>query len=126
PLSDLVGFYHEANATYGVARNYLAAIHAVETKFGRVRSDSVAGAKGPMQFIPSTWKIYGHGGDIHDPHDAILAAADLLHHNGAPRNYARALRAYNPSGLYVDAVSRYAKQIARDPYALYFLYCWLP
>src|SRR5262249_2161148 len=31
PLSDLVGFYHEANATYGVAWNYLAAIHAVET-----------------------------------------------------------------------------------------------
>jgi hypothetical protein len=126
PLSDLVSFYREAQARYGVGWNYLAAIHLVETKFGRVRSDSVAGAKGPMQFIPSTWRIYGHGGDIHDPHDAILAAANLLHANGAPASYARALRSYNDSGLYVDAVTRYAREIAADPYGLYFLYCWLP
>jgi membrane-bound lytic murein transglycosylase B len=91
-----------------------------------VKSDSVAGAKGPMQFIPSTWRIYGHGGDIHDPHDAILAAANLLHANGAPASYARALRSYNDSGLYVDAVTRYAREIAANPYGLYYLYCWLP
>jgi hypothetical protein len=126
PLSDLVSFYREAQARYGVGWNYLAAIHLVETKFGRVKSDSVAGAKGPMQFIPSTWRIYGHGGDIHDPHDAILAAANLLHANGAPASYARALRSYNDSGLYVDAVTRYAREIAANPYGLYYLYCWLP
>jgi membrane-bound lytic murein transglycosylase B len=79
-----------------------------------------------MQFIPSTWMIYGRGGDIQDPHDAILAAARLLRANGAPRRYGPALRAYNNSGLYVDAVSHYAKLIARDPYALYFLYAWEP
>ena len=84
PLSDLVSFYREAQARYGVGWNYLAAIHLVETKFGRVKSNSVAGAQGPMQFIPSTWQIYGNGGDIQDPHDAILAAANLLHNNGAP------------------------------------------
>ena len=78
-----------------------------------------------MQFLPSTWQIYGHG-DIHDDHDAILAAANLLHHAGAPGNYARALLAYNPSRLYVDAVQRYARLIKRDAYALYFLYCWEP
>ncbi len=126
PLSDLIGFYREANERYGVAWNYLAAINLVETKFGRVKSDSVAGAKGPMQFIPSTWRIYGRGGDIHDPHDAILAAANLLHHNGAPPQYARALRSYNDSGLYVDAVTRYAREIAANPYGLYYLYSWLP
>lgn len=126
PLSDLVAFYHEANRRYGVAWNYLAAIHLVETKFGRVKSDSVAGAKGPMQFIPSTWRIYGNGGDIHDPHDAILAAANLLHHNGAPPRYGPALRAYNDSGLYVDAVTRYAREIAANPDGLYYLYCWQP
>ena len=126
PLSDLVGFYREANKRYGVGWNYLAAIHFVETKFGRVKSDSVAGAKGPMQFIPSTWQIYGNGGDIHDPHDAILGAANLLHHNGAPPQYARALRAYNDSSLYVDAVTLYAREIAANPYGLYYLYCWLP
>jgi membrane-bound lytic murein transglycosylase B len=126
PLSDLVAFYREAQARYGVGWNYLAAIHLVETKFSRVKSDSVAGAKGPMQFIPSTWQIYGNGGDIHDPHDAILAAANLLHANGAPPGYARALRSYNDSGLYVDAVTRYAREIAANPYGVYYLYCWQP
>jgi transglycosylase-like protein with SLT domain len=126
PLSDLVSFYREAQARYGVGWNYLAAIHLVETKFGRVKSNSVAGAQGPMQFIPSTWRIYGNGGDIQDPHDAILAAANLLRANGAPPQYARALRAYNDSGLYVDAVTRYAREIAANPYGLYYLYCWRP
>ena len=126
PLSDLVSFYREAQARYGVGWNYLAAIHLVETKFGRVKSNSVAGAQGPMQFIPSTWRIYGNGGDIQDPHDAILAAANLLHNNGAPPRYGPALRAYNDSGLYVDAVTRYAREIAANPYGLYYLYCWRP
>ncbi len=79
-----------------------------------------------MQFIPSTWKIYGRGGDVQDPADAIPAAARLLRDHGAPGNYRRALYHYNPSGLYVDAVSRYAKEIARDPDAIHFLYCWGP
>lgn len=126
PLADLLSHYDAAQLRYGVGRHYLAAIHLVETKFGRVKSNSVAGAKGPMQFIPATWRIYGRGGNIQDPHDAILAAANLLRHNGAPRSYGRALHAYNPSRLYVDAVSRYARVIARDPDALYFLYCWGP
>ena len=126
PLADLVSFYDEAERRFGIDSGYLAAIHLVETKFGRVVSNSVAGAQGPMQFIPSTWAIYGHGGNIRDPHDAILAAARLLRANGAPGRYGPALRAYNPSGLYVDAVSRYAREIDKDPYALYFLYCWEP
>jgi soluble lytic murein transglycosylase-like protein len=125
PLSELFSHYDEAKRL-GIDRHYLAAIHLVETKFGRVKSNSTAGAKGPMQFIPSTWKIYGRGGNIQDPHDAILAAARLLRANGAPGNYARALHAYNPSGLYVFAVSTFAKVIAQDPYAIYFLYCWGP
>jgi membrane-bound lytic murein transglycosylase B len=125
-LADLESFYSEAYDRYGVGIQYLVAIHLVETKFGRVKSDSVAGAKGPMQFIPSTWRTYGNGGDIHDPHDAILAAANLLHHNGAPPRYSMALRAYNPSGLYVDAVTHYARAIVHDPYAIYILYCWKP
>ena len=126
PLSDLVGFYGEAERRLGIGANYLAAIHLVETKFGRVVNNSVAGAQGPMQFIPSTWRIYGHGGNIRDPHDAILAAARLLRANGAPRRYGPALRAYNPSGLYVAAVTQYARLIDRDPYALYYLYTWEP
>jgi membrane-bound lytic murein transglycosylase B len=126
PLSELFSHYDEAKQGQGIHRHYLAAIHLVETKFGRVKSNSTAGAQGPMQFIPSTWKIYGQGGDIQDPHDAILAAARLLRDNGAPGNYARALYAYNPSKLYVFSVGVYAKVIASDPYAIYFLYCWGP
>ena len=126
PLASLVGHYEKAERIYGIHSYYLAAINLVETKFGRVKSTSTAGAKGPMQFIPSTWRIYGNGGNIRDPHDAILGASRLLKDRGAPGSYARALYAYNPSSLYVGAVSRYAKVIARDPYALAFLYCWGP
>jgi membrane-bound lytic murein transglycosylase B len=126
PLSELFSHYGDAKRGHGIHRHYLAAIHLVETKFGRVKSNSTAGAQGPMQFIPSTWKIYGRGGNIRDPHDAILAAARLLRDNGAPGSYARALYAYNPSKLYVFSVGAYAKVIASDPYAIYFLYCWGP
>ena len=126
PLAELIGHYRKAKRHHRIAPHYLAAINLVETKFGRVKSRSVAGARGPMQFIPSTWRIYGRGGNIHDPHDAILAAARLLRANGAPRRYGRALYAYNPSKLYVVAVHRYAKLIARDPHAVYVLYCWGP
>jgi soluble lytic murein transglycosylase-like protein len=126
PLSDLVGFYDEAERRIGIGSQYLAAIHLVETKFGRVVNNSVAGAQGPMQFIPSTWKIYGRGGNIRDPHDSILAAARLLRANGAPASYGPAIHAYNPSGLYVKAVTKYAQVIGADPYGLYFLYAWEP
>jgi hypothetical protein len=36
-----------------------------------------AGAQGPMQFMPATWAIYGHG-SIHRPRNAILAAGRFL------------------------------------------------
>ncbi|MCK2216489.1 lytic transglycosylase domain-containing protein [Actinomadura sp. ATCC 31491] len=95
-----------------------------ETKFGRVRSDSHAGAQGPMQFMPATWRAYGMGGDIQDPRDAVMAAANYLRATGAPRDYRRALRAYNPSQAYVDAVLLHARQIERDPRAYYAYYNW--
>jgi hypothetical protein len=126
PLSELSGHYAGAESASGIDPGYLPAIHFVETKFGKVRSNSVAGAKGPMQFIPSTWKIYGRAGNIKDPADAIPAAARLLRANGAPRDYKRALYSYNPSSLYVQAVRRYARVIARDAYGLALLYCWEP
>jgi membrane-bound lytic murein transglycosylase B len=75
-----------------------------------------------MQFIPSTWRRYGLGGNVHDPHDAILGAANYLHANGAPGNYRRALFRYNPSSFYVDAVLRYAGRIRSDPSAYYVFY----
>ena len=90
----------------------LAAVNLVETDFNRLRNSSSSGAQGPMQFLPSTWRRYGLGGDIHDPHDAILGAANYLRRSGAPGNYRRALFAYNPSSLYVDAVLRYTRRMA--------------
>jgi membrane-bound lytic murein transglycosylase B len=89
----------------------------VETDFGRVAGRSTAGAQGPMQFLPATWAIYGRG-SIHRPKDAILAAGHLLAAQGAARNIAAALHAYNPSSRYVDAVLRYARRLRHEPGAL--------
>ncbi len=102
----------------------LAAINYVESKFGRVRSNSSAGAQGPMQFIPSTWAAYGMGGDVHDPHDAILGAANYLSASGAPGNYRNAVYNYNHSWAYVDAVLIYAKQMRGDMRSYYEYYNW--
>ncbi|OWY58821.1 hypothetical protein B7486_77915, partial [cyanobacterium TDX16] len=55
PADELLGHYQEAEDEFGVEWEYLAAINLVETGMGRIRGDSSAGAKGPMQFIPSTW-----------------------------------------------------------------------
>jgi membrane-bound lytic murein transglycosylase B len=102
----------------------LAAVNFVETGFNKLRNDSIAGARGPMQFMPSTWREYGLGGDIHDPHDAIIAAANFLHAAGAPASYTRALYHYNPSSLYVDAVMRYARRMGASRRAFLSYYSW--
>lgn len=124
PAGRLLSFYRQAQRRFGVAWNVLASVNFVETDFNRIRSSSSAGAQGPMQFMPSSWREYGLGGDLHDPHDAILGAANYLHRSGAPRSYHQALYAYNPSPLYVNAVLRYARRIAEDRRAFYGYYAW--
>jgi len=118
----LLGYYREAQRRFHVRWEVLAAVNFVESAFNKLRNRSTAGAQGPMQFLPSTWRRYGLGGDVHDPHDAILGAANYLHAAGAPRSYRRALFAYNPSTLYVDAVLRYARRIERDRLAYFDYY----
>jgi membrane-bound lytic murein transglycosylase B len=113
PAAELIRYYREAQRRTGVPWAYLAAIHLVETRMGRIRGTSTAGALGPMQFLPTTWALYGAGGDINDPRDAILAAARLLRANGAPGKMAQALWHYNPSDNYVRAVSEQARTIQR-------------
>jgi membrane-bound lytic murein transglycosylase B len=124
PAGILLGYYRRAQRRFGVAWQVLAGVNFVESAFGRLRNSSVSGAQGPMQFIPATWRAYGLGGDVHEPRDAILAAANYLHARGAPGNYRRALFAYNPSGLYVDAVLRYARHIRLDARNYYAFYSW--
>jgi soluble lytic murein transglycosylase-like protein len=124
PAGTLLDYLRQAGHRFGVSWQVLAAVMHVESKFGRVKSSSSAGAQGPMQFLPSTWQAYGLGGDIHDPRDAVLGAANYLHASGAPRDYGRALYAYNPDRRYVDAVLRHARQIRRDPHAYYAYYNW--
>ena len=84
PAADLRTAYARAQQRFGVHWSVLAAVNFVESAFGRVRSASESGARGPMQFMPATWRAYGLGGDIDDPGDAILAAANYLHASGAP------------------------------------------
>ena len=124
PPGVLLRSFREAERRFGVKWQVLASVMFVESKFGRTRSASGAGAQGPMQFLPQTWATYGMGGNIQDPHDAILGAANYLHTSGAPGHIGRALHAYNPSTSYVDAVLRYARLIRADRAFFYELYNW--
>jgi hypothetical protein len=124
PAPELLSYYREAQRRFNVAWNVLAAVNFVETKFGKLRSASAAGAQGPMQFMPTTWRRYGLGGNVQDAHDAILGAANYLHASGAPHDLRNALHHYNPSTAYVDAVLRYARRIGAERTMFYALYCW--
>lgn len=57
PPAELLAEYRSAEAATGAPWEYLATIHFVVTRMGRIRGNSVAGAQGPMQFIPTTWDI---------------------------------------------------------------------
>lgn len=79
-------------------------------------------AKGPMQFISETWRLYGVDADndgIADPDnidDAALSAAGYLCWRGkdlaTPRGWINALKAYNNSGVYARAVRDWATAYA--------------
>lgn len=120
----LLGYYRLAQRRYDVPWQVLAAVNFVESRFGRLTGPSVAGALGPMQFLPSTWDAYGGGGNVMDPHDAILGAANYLAASGAPERMGAALFAYNRSDAYVDAIRLYAREIARVPRNFYIYYFW--
>ncbi len=124
PAAELRALYEEGEATFGVPWEYLAAVNLTETRMGRIRGLSSAGAQGPMQFIPSTWAAYGEG-DIDDPHDAILSAARYLAANGGGSgNLPNALFRYNPAQWYVDAVTAYAEQMVADERAYLGYHAW--
>ncbi len=120
---ELLAHYRSAEAEFGVPWEYLAAIHLVESRMGRIRGDSVAGARGPMQFLPATWEAYGEG-DIEDPGDAIRAAGRYLAANGAPERMADAVYAYNHSDHYVEAIEGYVEVMRAEERAYLGYHHW--
>jgi membrane-bound lytic murein transglycosylase B len=110
--------YARAEKKYGVPRQILAAVHYVETgQRGDTTVGSYAGAKGPMQFMQSTFNHYAQDGDgdgiasIYDVHDAIFSAANMLAQNGAAQGkIIPALYTYNHSYAYVEKVLTIAEK----------------
>ncbi|MBE1537795.1 lytic transglycosylase domain-containing protein [Actinomadura algeriensis] len=107
-----------ATSCPGLSWTVLAAIGQVESSHGRNVGPSSAGALGPMQFMPATWKAYGVDGDrdgkadIMNPYDAIPGAAKYLCANGAGRGGQQLYRAvwhYNHADWYVQKVLNLAK-----------------
>jgi len=105
----------------GLSWTVLAAIGQVESGHGRNNGPSSAGALGPMQFMPATWRAYGVDGDgdgkadIWSPYDAVPSAANYLCANGAGQGGEKLRRAvwhYNHSWSYVAKVLSLANAYA--------------
>ncbi|WP_169750160.1 lytic transglycosylase domain-containing protein [Streptosporangium amethystogenes] len=113
PGSYLELYRASAEVCPGLSWTVLAAIGQVESSHGRNNGPSSAGAQGPMQFMPATWKTYGVDGDgdgvadIWSPYDAVPSAANYLCANGAAqggRKLEKAIWFYNHSWSYVSKV----------------------
>jgi len=121
----LLPIYQSAGIQYGIRWEILAAINEIETDYGRNLNVSSAGALGWMQFIPSSWKMYGTDAnkdgkkDPYNPVDAIFAAARYLkaagYKDGDKEAIYKAIFAYNHADWYVDSVLLRARLIAGVP-----------
>jgi Transglycosylase SLT domain len=107
----------------GLSWTVLAAIGQIESGDGANTGPSSAGALGPMQFLPSTWQVYGISAfgqtgppDIMNAYDAVPSAARLLCANGGrtAAGLRGAILAYNHATWYVNEVLALAREYARD------------
>ena len=112
--------YEQAGERFGLQWQVLAGVGQIETHHGRGDAScapNFAGARGPMQFLPGTFaeaaRLAGlTNPNICNPADAIFAAAALLHADGAPENWTKALLHYNPNPKYPDEVMYWANRYA--------------
>ncbi len=131
PYERYVQIYKASAKPYRLAADWyvLTAVGKVESNHGENMGPSDAGAMGPMQFLPSTWREYGLDGNkdgvanIMDPEDAIPAAAAYLEAGGVPDDWNAALYSYNHAGWYVrkvlgvaESYRRQAKDDEAEPY----------
>jgi hypothetical protein len=109
----LLPIYQGASDAYGLGPEgpgVLAAINGIESGFGVNLGPSSAGAVGWMQFLPSTWAVYGVDAngdgkaDPNNPQDAIYAAASYLRAAGMPLDTPGAIFSYNHADWYVAEV----------------------
>jgi murein DD-endopeptidase MepM/ murein hydrolase activator NlpD len=117
----LLPIYQACGTEYGVPWQVLASINKIETGFGTNLNVSSAGAMGWMQFIPSSWEMYGVDAngdgrkDPYNPVDAICAAGNYLKAAGAEQDLYGAIFAYNHADWYVQEVLLYAKAYGKLP-----------
>ena len=82
PADELLGYYREAEAASGVGWNYLAAINLIETRFGSIARREHRRRARPHAVHALDVRRLRRGGDIHSPHDSIVAAGRYLAANG--------------------------------------------
>jgi hypothetical protein len=135
-----MSYFAGAAAQFGLGTSgwaYLAAINDVESNFDDTALAGVAsganafGAAGPMQIgiggaAGDTWaqiEVSGVPGgasppSVYDEADAVYAAANLLHSDGAPSDWRDAIFDYNHATWYVDDVTSLANEYASTTSAL--------
>jgi murein DD-endopeptidase MepM/ murein hydrolase activator NlpD len=117
----LLPIYQACGTEYGIPWEVLASINKIETAFGTNLNVSSAGAMGWMQFIPSSWEMYGVDAngdgrkDPYNPVDAICAAGRYLKAAGGMDDLYGAIFAYNHADWYVQEVLLYARAYGKLP-----------